>query len=114
MSHVLWECPAYMLDLVKSIDVWELRKVRLYGDNPSVQQSQSHRLRLGNCRVSLVEGVSCVLEVRQTLVLLCSSYVCSSTVCSSRVCLYTVCSLSSGSAHSSGCMVNGSSAMAAS
>ena len=29
-----------MLDLVK-IDVWELRNVRLYGDNPSVQQSQS-------------------------------------------------------------------------
>ena len=33
----------------------------------------SHRLRLclGNCRVSLVEGMSCVWEVRQTLVLMC-------------------------------------------
>ena len=40
--------------------------------------------------------------------------VCSSTVCSSGVCLCTVCSLSSGSAYSSGCMVNDSSAMAAS
>ena len=36
------------------------------------------------------------------------------TVCSSGVCLCTVCSLSSGSAYSSGCMVNDSSAMAAS
>ena len=44
---------------------------------------------------------------------MCSSNVCSSTVCSS-VCLCSVCLLSSGSAHSSGCVVNGSSAMAAS
>ena len=57
--------------------------VRLYSDNPSVQQSRL-RLRLGNCRVSLAE------EVRQKL-----ASVCSSTVCSSGVCL---CSLSSGSA----------------
>ena len=30
--------------------------------------SHSLRLHLGNCRVSLVEGMSCVCEVRQTLV----------------------------------------------
>ena len=32
-----------MVGLVKGsiLDVWELRKVRLYGDNPSVQQTQS-------------------------------------------------------------------------
>ena len=46
--------------------------------------SHSLRLHLGNCRV----------------------YDCSSTVCSSGVCLCTVCSCSSGSAHSSGCVVN--------
>ena len=33
--------------------------------------SHSLRLCLGNCRMSLVEGVSCVWEVRQTLVLVC-------------------------------------------
>ena len=38
----------------------------------------------------------------------------SSNVFSSGVCLCTVCSLSSCSAHSSGCVVNGPSAMAAS
>ena len=54
--------------------------------------NHSLRLRLGNCRVSLVEGVSCVWEVRQTLVYInvCSSNVCSSTVCSSGVCLCSV------------------------
>ena len=44
LGSELWENKyGSMLDLVKSyiIDVWELRKVRLYGDNPSVQQSQS-------------------------------------------------------------------------
>ena len=44
LGSELWEnkCGS-MLDLVKSyiLDVWELRKVRLYGDNPSIQQSQS-------------------------------------------------------------------------
>ena len=32
-----------LLGLVKGfiLDVWELRKVRLYGDNPSIQQTQS-------------------------------------------------------------------------
>ena len=45
--------------------------------------SHSRRLRLGNCRVLLVEGVSCVWEVRQTLVLLCVLQ--RSTLCSSGV-----------------------------
>ena len=51
--------------------------------------------------------------MRQTLVLVCvpQMYV---SLCSSGVCLCTVCSLSSGSTHSSGCVVNGPSAMAAS
>ena len=49
-----------------------------------------------------------------TGITVCSSNVCSSTVCFSGVCLCTVCSLFSGSAHSSGCVVNGSSTMAAS
>ena len=52
------------------LDVWELRKVRLYGDYPSMN-SHSLRLRLRNCRVSLVDGVSCVWEGIQTLVLVC-------------------------------------------
>ena len=30
-----------LLDKGFIIDVWELRKVRLYSDNPSIQQSQS-------------------------------------------------------------------------
>ena len=42
LGSELWEnkCGS-MLDLVKSyiLDVWELRKVRLYGNNPSIQQS---------------------------------------------------------------------------
>ena len=40
----LWEDKfGYMLRLVNGFisDVWELRKVRLYGDNPSIQQTQS-------------------------------------------------------------------------
>ena len=40
----LWEDKfVSLLGLVKGfiLDVWELRKVRLYGDNPSVQQTQS-------------------------------------------------------------------------
>ena len=49
------------------LNVWELRKVRLYGDNPSIQQSRS-QIAPGSCRVSLVEGVSCVWKLRQTLV----------------------------------------------
>ena len=63
--------------------------VRLYGDNPSVQQSLSQTAP-GEL---LVEGVSCVWKVRQTLVAISvsSSSVCSSTVCSSVVCLCILC-----------------------
>ena len=78
VSHVLWECPAYsslreillvalqgMLGLVKSyiLDVWQLAIILAFN-------SHSLRLHLGNW-VSLVEEVSCVWEVRQTLVLVC-------------------------------------------
>ena len=44
MGSELWEDKfGSLLDLDKGfiLDVWELRNVRLYGDNPSVQQSQS-------------------------------------------------------------------------
>ena len=44
MGSELWEDKfGSLLGLVKGfiLDVWELRKVRLYGDNPSVQQTQS-------------------------------------------------------------------------
>ena len=63
LGRELWDnkCGS-MLDLV---DVWELRKVRLYGDNP---QSQS---QIAPEELQLVEGVSCVREERQTLVLVC-------------------------------------------
>ena len=57
MGSELWEDKfGSLLRLVKGFisDVWELRKVRLYGDNPSVQQTQSQIAS----RVSLVEGVS--------------------------------------------------------
>ena len=104
-----------MLDLVKSyiIDVWELRKVRLYGDNPSVQQSHS-QIAPGELQgVAGGGGELCLEGETNTGISVCSSNVCSSTVCSS-VCLCTECSLSSGSAHSSGHVVNGSSTMAAS
>ena len=42
LGSELWEDNlVLLLGLVKGLDVWELRKVRLYGDNPSVQQTQS-------------------------------------------------------------------------
>ena len=44
MGSELWEDKfGSLLRLVKGFisDVWELRKGRLYGDNPSVQQTQS-------------------------------------------------------------------------
>ena len=44
LGSELWEDKfVSLLGLVKGfiLDVWELRKVRLYGDNPSVQQTQS-------------------------------------------------------------------------
>ena len=57
MGSELWEDKiGSVLGLVKGfiLDVWELRKVRLYGDNPSVQQTQSQNAS----GVSQVEGVS--------------------------------------------------------
>ena len=53
----LWESKyGSILDLVKSyiLDVWELRKVRPYGDNSNVQQSQSQIAP--NCRVSPMQS----------------------------------------------------------
>ena len=99
-----------MIDLVKSyvLDVWELRKVRLYGDNPSVQQSQ-YRIAPGKLQgVAGGGGELCLEGETDTGISVCSSSVCSFTVCSS-VYLCTVSSLSSGSDHSSRCVVNGSS-----
>ena len=93
--------------------MWELRKVRLYGDNPSVQQSQS-QIAPGELRGVTGGGELCLEGETDTGISVCSSNVCYSTVCSSGVCLCTVCSLSSGSGHSYGCVVNGPSAMAAS
>ena len=57
-------------------------------------------------------GELCLGGETDTGISVCSSNVCSSTaLCSAGVCLCTVCS---GSAHFSGCVVNGSSAMASS
>ena len=74
--------------------------------------SHSLRLRLGNCGVSLVE-VSCVWKVRHTLVLVCVPQVYVPLLFFYSMFMYC-CALSSGSAHPSGCVVNGPSAMAAS
>ena len=44
LGSELWENKfGSLLGLVKgfTLDVWELRKVRLYGDYPSIQQTQS-------------------------------------------------------------------------
>jgi hypothetical protein len=71
------------------LDVWELRKVRLYGDDPSVQQTQS-QIASGELR-----GVAGELR------------------CLGGSCSYGVCSFVNGSAHCSGCVVYGPSAMAA-
>ena len=79
------------------MDVWELRKVRLYGDNPSVQQTQS--LIASGERQGVAGGKG---ELRclggET-----------DTSCSN----YGVCSFVNGSAHCSGCVVYGPSAMVA-
>ena len=53
-------------------------------------------------------GELCLKGETDTGISVCSSSVCSTTACSSGERLCTVCSLSSGSAHSSGCVVNGS------
>ena len=70
--------------------------------------SHSLRLRLGSCRVSLVVG-SC--GETNTGISVCSSNVGSTTVCTFCVlCVYFFLA----PPHSSGCVVNGSSAMSAS
>ena len=111
MGSELWEnkCSLTLLRVI-ILDVWELRKVRLYGDDRSVPQSQS-QIAQG---VAGGGGELCLEGETDTGISVCSSNVCSSTVCSSGLCLCTVCSLSSSSPHSFGCVVNGSSAMAAS
>ena len=93
-----------ILDLVKSyiLDVWELRKVRLDGDNPSVQQSQS-QIAPGELQGVAGGGIElCLGGETDTGISVYSSNVCSTTVCSSGVCLCTVRSLYSGSVYSSG------------
>ena len=86
-----------MLGLVKGfiLDVWELRKVRLYGDNPSVQQTQS---QIASVELQGVAGgrgeLRCLGGETDTS------------------CSYGVCSFVNSSAHCSGCVIYGSSAMA--
>ena len=109
LGSELWENKCHStLDRVSYIlDVWELGFMAII----LALNSHSLRLRLGSVRVSLVEGGGGVV-VRQTLVLVCVPQVGSTTVAMYFLC--TGCLLSSCSAHSSGCVVNGSSAMSAS
>ena len=58
LGSELWEDKFGSLLGLAKLDIWELRKVRLYGNNPPAYNRPSLRLRLGSCRVSLVEGVS--------------------------------------------------------
>ena len=79
-----------LLGLVKGLilDVWELRKVRLYGDNPRVQQTQS---QIASGELQGVDGgrgeLRCLGGETDTS------------------CSYGVCSVVNGSAHCSGCVV---------
>ena len=50
------------------LDMWELRKIRLYGDNPSIEQSQSE---IAPVELQGVAGGGGGVVVRQTLVLVC-------------------------------------------
>ena len=99
MGSELWEDKfGSLLGLVKGfiLDVWELRKVRLYGDYPSVQKTQSQ----------IVSGeLQGVAGERGELRRLGGE---TDTSCS-----YGVCSFINGSAHCSGYVVYGPSAMAA-
>ena len=99
LGSELWEDKfGSLLGLVKGfiLDVWELRTVRLYGDNPSVQQTQS---QIASGELQGVAGgrgeLRCLGGETDTS------------------CSYGVCSFVNGSAHCSGCVVYGSSAMAA-
>ena len=98
----LWEDKfGSLLGLVKGfiLDVWELRKVRLYGDNPSVQQTQS---QIASAELQGVAGG------RGELRCLGGETDISVSVCSIGVCLFV-----NGSAHCPGCVVDDPSAMAA-
>ena len=93
MGSELWEDKfGSLLGLVKGfiLDVWELRKVRLYGDNPSVQQTQS---QIASGELQGVAGgrgeLRCLGGETDTS------------------CSYGVCSFVNGSAHFSGCVVYG-------
>ena len=70
--------------------MWELRKGRLYNDNPSVQQTQS---QIASGELQGVAGgrgeLGCLGGVTDTS------------------CSYGVCSFVNGSAHCSGCVVYG-------
>ena len=46
LGSKLWEnkCDSTLNRISYILDVWELRKVRLYGDNPSIEQSRNHRV----------------------------------------------------------------------
>ena len=81
------------------LDVWELRKVRLYGDNPSVQQSQSQNASGELQGVAGGRGELRCLGGEKDI--------------SVSVCSIGVCSFVNGSAHCPGCVVDGPSAMAA-
>ena len=84
MGSELWEDKfGSLFGLVKGF-IWELRKVKLYGDNPSVQQTQSQ------IALRCLGGET------------------------PRVHNYCVCSFVNSSAHCFGCVVYGPSAMAAS
>ena len=107
LGSELWEDKfESMLMLVKGyiLDIWELRKVRLYGDNPSVQQFQSQSAPGELQGIAGGRGESCQGGETDTGVCVCFSSVCSS--------VSTVCSICSGSAQCAGCVVDGPSAMA--
>ena len=94
------------------IDVWELRKVKVYSNNPNIQQS---RTKVGPGELQGVaegRGELCLGSETDTCMCVCSSSVCSS-MCGSGKGVSTVHSFSSGSTYSSGCIVDGPSAMAA-
>ena len=70
LNSELWvEESSSMLDLVKGyiVDVWELRRAKLYGKNPNVQQPQQSQISPGELGVLLGAVVSWgVCVVRQT------------------------------------------------
>ena len=81
------------------LDVWELRKVRLYGDNPSIQQSQS---QIASGELQGVAGRRGELRCLG-----------GETDSSVSVCLFGVRFFVNCSTHCSECVVDGPSALAA-